>query len=273
MASSSSASSRWSPNDASAKHSSTDSGQTRGELLHRVAANPWPKAATPVLAGISTGISAVFVALAIAAYHAAAFPLDRDVSGTVQSWRTDFFVPGVNFIGDLAGPVGAIVEYILILTVMLILRLAREAFCTAIAGFGAEALNILTNTIVARPRPPTYHGHTLFNIGSHSFPSGHTADAVGLFGFLFYLAVLAERAHPVWRGWLRAFEGFCVFYVLDTGVSRVLEGQHWPSDVFAGYLAGALMMILGIVVYHVLALRDRRVAGQQSANGAPAFER
>ena len=246
----------------------------RGAQLHALAAIPWPRAVGPLLAGLWGVLAVVFAVLAVSAYHASAFPLDRSVSGTVQSWRSDFFVPGVDFIGDLAGPTGAAVEYVLILTTLLVLRLVRETICLAVSGLGSEGVNVVSNGLVARPRPPTYHGHTFMNLGSHSFPSGHTADALGLVGFLLYLSILAGRAHPSWRRWLVAGQIIGGLYLVDVGVSRVLEGQHWPSDVAAGYVAGALMLTVGIVLYHLLALRSDRPASrtdwQQNTANQPA---
>jgi membrane-associated phospholipid phosphatase len=49
--------------------------------------------------------------------------------------------------------------------------------------------------------------------------------------------------------------GYCVYFILTVGLSRVLERGHWPSDVLAGYLVGMLSL------YHVLALRRQTARG------------
>jgi len=38
------------------------------------------------------------------------------------------------------------------------------------------------------------------------------------------------------------------------GLSRLLEDDHWPSDIVAGYLLGAMMLAVAIVIYHALTL-------------------
>ena len=39
-------------------------------------------------------------------------------------------------------------------------------------------------------------------------------------------------------------------------ITWVLERQHWPSDVAAGYLVGALALTAAIVLYHRLGQRE-----------------
>lgn len=215
-------------------------------------ARPWPRLAVVALAASWLVVGALLTVLSVAAHLYPSFPLDRTIMADFGGLRASPEAPGMNFVGDLAGPAAEVVAYLIILGTMLILRLFREAVCTAVAGLGAELGNILVNGLVARPRPPMYHGHTLLNLGSHSYPSGHTANALGLYGFLFYLCLVAAHAHPRWRGWLFAAQIVLVVFIVDVGISRVLEQQHWPADVFAGYLLGALTLTLGIALYHRL---------------------
>ena len=39
------------------------------------------------------------------------------------------------------------------------------------------------------------------------------------------------------------------------GLSRVLEGLHWPSDVLAGYLLAVVFLALAVWLYHRMAAR------------------
>lgn len=243
--------------------------------LHEVAARPWPARLTPALIVVWLAGVIGFIALAVAAHANPAFPFDRQISSWVQHLRGQRETSTLNTIGDLAGPLAAIIEYVIILGALLLFRLFREALCVAVSGLGAELLNVIVNGIVKRPRPPTYTGHVVAGLGKYSFPSGHTANAVGLYGFLIFLAVVAARAYPAWRRWLVAAIVLCVYFMADIGVSRVVEGQHWPTDVLAGYLLGAITLVVGVALYHRLAARavehapgDTRLSRQ--ATGAPA---
>jgi membrane-associated phospholipid phosphatase len=223
--------------------------------LHALVETPWPASTTWVLGVLWICGVLLFLVLAIIVHRYGVLAIDRQINAAVQELEGTPVTPFGKSLGDLAGPVAATVQYVIVLGLFAVFRFLRELLCVAVSGLGAETMNIVTNTIVARPRPPSYHGTTLFNLGSHSFPSGHTANAVGLYGFLFFLAVLAQHAYPKWKLWLLGAEILCIYFVIDVGVSRILETQHWPSDVLGGYLLGALMLTVGIALYHWLAVR------------------
>jgi undecaprenyl-diphosphatase len=100
------------------------------------------------------------------------------------------------------------------------------------AGLSAAAVGLLANQVIAqlwhRPRP--YQDHPLGILPllspSHdpSFPSDHATAAFAIaFGILF----VARRT-----GWL-----FLAWAAL-IGLSRVLAGMHYPTDVIAGAVVG-----------------------------------
>ncbi len=84
---------------------------------------------------------------------------------------------------------------------------------------------------------------------SYSFPSGHATIAVAFYGFLGYLLI---RDSDTWRqrvNWLFA----TLVLVLLIGLSRLILGAHYLSDVWSGYLVGALWLIIGISLNEWLA--------------------
>lgn len=119
---------------------------------------------------------------------------------------------------------------------------ANFAFFTiALSGIAA---NIIKN-MIGRARPkmldtlgPFHFEHAAFESTYASFPSGHstTSGAIGM-----VLILLFPRYWPVWLA----------LAVLG-GVSRVMVGAHYPSDVLAGLAFGA-----GFVIFSArwLALR------------------
>lgn len=105
----------------------------------------------------------------------------------------------------------------------------------ALAALYAHGLKELCDA--ARP-PATLAADAFHLIGpGHrhaSFPSGHSVTAGVFFGVLIYHARLIE-----WR----------ILFLLCAilaGISRVAVGVHWPIDVAAGLMGGALAAGLGV---------------------------
>jgi undecaprenyl-diphosphatase len=65
------------------------------------------------------------------------------------------------------------------------------------------------------------------------FPSGHTANAVVTWGLL---AMLARRNRSMWRIG-------SAFVAATVGLTTIFLGTHWVSDVLAGWVAGALVLL------------------------------
>jgi membrane-associated phospholipid phosphatase len=68
---------------------------------------------------------------------------------------------------------------------------------------------------------------------------------VAFFGFVLFLTWQTRRWVPL----LWPVRAVLVALIVLMGPSRVLEGEHWPSDVLAGLLYGAFWLILGLHLY------------------------
>ena len=110
----------------------------------------------------------------------------------------------------------------------------------------ADASSYITNEIVRRPRPSDHDLHILRVIKNYySFPSGHVIHAVAFFGFVLFLTWQTRRPAPL----LWPVRAVLIALIVLMGPSRVLEGEHWPSDVLGGLLYGAFWLILGLHLY------------------------
>ena len=89
-----------------------------------------------------------------------------------------------------------------------------------------------------RPRPDLVpHGDYVYTA---SFPSGHAMMSAVTY---LTIGILLARVEP--RRRVRAFLiGLAVFLTMIIGISRVYLGVHWPSDVFAGWTAGAAWALM-----------------------------
>ena len=78
----------------------------------------------------------------------------------------------------------------------------------------------------------TTHPRAVFD-GGDIFPSGHTANAVVIFGVLAIVAVKHRRA----------MIALAVFVSITVGLSAIFLETHWVTDVLGGWIAGALVLL------------------------------
>jgi membrane-associated phospholipid phosphatase len=80
----------------------------------------------------------------------------------------------------------------------------------------------------------------------HSYPSGHVALALSVYGILAYLWVRASRS------WLERSVAVLLLFavVIVTGVARLRLGTHWPSDVIAGLIIGVAWLAVILRALH-----------------------
>jgi membrane-associated phospholipid phosphatase len=127
----------------------------------------------------------------------------------------------------------------------------------------SAALTVALMYAVGRPRPFLYGQDAPLTEresggAAMSFPSGHTANAFAAVTATFSIwhALRPDSAAPYWA---LAIGGALATTV---GVSRILGGDHFPSDVLAGALIG------GAIGWAIPALhRTSSLALTPSANG------
>ncbi|MCD7874144.1 MAG: phosphatase PAP2 family protein [Acidaminococcaceae bacterium] len=110
--------------------------------------------------------------------------------------------------------------------------------------YGGSILNQVLKRIFERVRPDIF---PMIAESSYSFPSGHAMGAICFYGILAYFAGLGLRSKPLRWGLMTAAE----FYILLIGLSRVYLGVHYPTDVLAGYAAGAIWLFFCITLHSI----------------------
>ncbi|GAA2218488.1 phosphatase PAP2 family protein [Streptomyces nogalater] len=123
----------------------------------------------------------------------------------------------------------------------------RAAWWTALWLAVAVALAAIVQqsvkAAVGRPRPvwpdPVDSAHYA------AFPSGHALTATVVCGLLLWLLRRRGAGRALWRTAVAA----AVVSVAGVGVTRVWLGVHWASDVLGGWLFGALLVALAVLVY------------------------
>lgn len=98
--------------------------------------------------------------------------------------------------------------------------------------------NILTPILKAvfhSPRPTADQARLFITERDYGFPSGHAIGAALLVAAVWWWTSRMKR------GWRRvAVRWAAVIFAILVGWSRVALGVHWPIDVLAGYLVGAV---------------------------------
>jgi undecaprenyl-diphosphatase len=116
---------------------------------------------------------------------------------------------------------------------LLLLRKRRAALFLAAAVLGAVLLSVLLKDFFARPRPEVVPH--LARVFSASFPSGHSMLSTAV-----YLTLGAMLTRVQSSLLIKAYiQLWALLLASLVGLSRVYLGVHWPTDVLAGWAAGA----------------------------------
>lgn len=102
----------------------------------------------------------------------------------------------------------------------------------------------MLKSLIARPRPDAGLVYVAVDsVSGYSFPSGHMVHFTLLFGFILYFGLL-PRVTGVVRILILASTGLILTCI---GLSRVLLGVHWPSDVIGGAIWACTF--LSVMIY------------------------
>jgi membrane-associated phospholipid phosphatase len=234
----------------------TLSGEKRDNMLkrHRVAAIVW---------GI--GLLIFIVSCFIIHTHPRPYPIDIATTQLLQNLQDVKWAASIlHVVGVVNEPTYAPIAVTFCFAILLLLgwivlrrgisstRWFVSAIVLAFAAGGTFALNQLIDQVVNRPRPssntaPIRH-HTLL-VPVPTYPSGHVEYVTIFYGFLLFLSF--TRPVREWRHrWLLIpLQLYAVFQLLTIGISRIVELDHWLTDVLGAYFEGALYLIAFIFLY------------------------
>ncbi|MBW4040734.1 MAG: phosphatase PAP2 family protein [Acidobacteria bacterium] len=165
--------------------------------------------------------------------------------------------PGVDgfsaTVAYLFGPIGMpAMAVVAILILSLRRRSLTPLILIAASGIGSLLMTIAGKDIIGRHRPPLSDAIAPFEY-SPSFPSGHALNATVIAGVVGYLIWLRRRTIAARVVSIAA----PVLIAVVVGLTRILLGAHWFTDVLAGWLLGAAWLAL-VVTVHRLYLTARR---------------
>ncbi len=138
------------------------------------------------------------------------------------------------------GSIGLLLVAAVAIGILLWRRHARLAVAATplLALVSTGTVVAVTKQVVGRTRPPL--GLRLIADGEPSFPSGHSADSAAVFIAAGILVAAIVLRRPALRA-LAVVGG--VVLSGGIGLSRLVLGAHWPTDVLAGWALGTIVAV------------------------------
>jgi membrane-associated phospholipid phosphatase len=212
----------------------------------------------------------VLAVLSVAAHTIPYFAFDPGIAEAVQAAvpaPLGHVLDGVSWLGF--PPEVDVVDGVIIVAALLV-GYRWEGVCLLFAGVVGASSWFAVAWPVDRPRPAPDLVHVERLLGIGSYPSGHVLNLTAFFGSVFFLAWVALPPRRWYRVVVLVISGLVVLLI---GVARVYSGEHWPSDVLAGYLQGSVVVVLTVLVYRWGQARWGRQGGQppgqRAAGGRP----
>lgn len=149
---------------------------------------------------------------------------------------------------------GSVLVFITAVTIGYLLLTSRRAAAlfVLVSVAGGQVLSSVLKLGIDRPRPELVPH--LAEVFTMSFPSGHAMLSAVTY---LTLGALAARVAPS-RATSIYLLSIAVLATFVVGASRVYLGVHWPSDVLAGWCAGASWAMLCWLVSQWLLRRSNR---------------
>jgi undecaprenyl-diphosphatase len=153
--------------------------------------------------------------------------------GTVPD-QLILLMQGISWIG------GGIQRYIIVTILTLALwrwwgwgSALAMGLTTLFSAFMSEVLK----AYFARLRPDLVPHLDLVNTAA--YPSGHANNAAVV--YILFIMLVPQARHPGWQMAAAAM-------ILLTGLSRVMLGVHWPTDVIGGWMLGTSFALMAAAV-------------------------
>jgi undecaprenyl-diphosphatase len=195
----------------------------------------------------------IFVRLRWAPLESADRTAAVDVNNFVAGDRT--LVSALKAATSLGSTVVLSIVVGLAVILLAIRRLWRLVLYLLVSGAGALALDPVLKSLVGRVRPVL--AHSIAHGTGASFPSGHALGATVCYGALVLIFLPAARGR-----WRTVFVVAVAAIILIVGISRILLGVHYVSDVVGGWAIGVFWLGITASAFEL----TRSAAGQRATD-------
>jgi undecaprenyl-diphosphatase len=189
-------------------------------------------------------------------------PLESTVDpwdDSVVVWFADHRTAGLDVAADIGSKIADTIVGIALAAVIAIVVSRRLRTWRPVAYYGVLiapilGLYLIVTALIPRDRPPV----KILDPGlvqDHSFPSGHVATAILVYGGT---ALLVAAYKPEWRRW--TWPLFLVPFIVAP--SRLYQGAHHPTDVLTSLVFAPIWLA---VVARVLLTHQSVVESRQAS--------
>lgn len=181
-------------------------------------------------------------------------PIDRSLYEALYAGGHPSLITIARFFTALGEPTVLVTAGLVIASWLLFRGRGRFAAGLVLVILVGRGLSEIEKYGIGRARPD-FEPH-LVMVKTPSFPSGHATSSM-----IFYLTLALALVPKGWRRKLAVVGALALS--ISIGISRVMLGVHWPSDVVGGWSFGMLWVMLTLRRAEVMFGQDSRVPTKQ----------
>lgn len=191
-------------------------------------------------------VAAVLLTVSVSSGWPVVARFDEALTSFTRGWADQLGWPVdiAHAIGLATAPRWSILTALVLVLLLLLARYRAAAGLLAISAVLGAVLTEFSKLAVGRQRPP--EAGAFEPDLDQSFPSGHSAAGIYLYLATGLILLQIGRARGsrvlVAAGWALVVFGPCL------GLTRLVLGVHWPSDILAGWAFGSVGLLASAVL-------------------------
>jgi membrane-associated phospholipid phosphatase len=175
------------------------------------------------------------------------FGFDDALTSLTRDWADELGWP-VELSHEIANKTGVIwssfVAGLFALFLLARRHWAAAAFLLSSAFIGG-IIGLVMKDVIARQRPPGAERYE--EDLDDSFPSGHTM--VGIYLYLATGLLLLRMGQANDRRWMTLLGWGFIIFGPTLGLTRLIVGAHWPTDVIGGWAFGSAVVLVCALLF------------------------